>query len=379
MKLLDRARALAPLLASSAKAAETVGEIAVETVAAFHEAGFWRVLRPARFGGMGGPFTLFSAIAEELATGCAATAWVYTVLGEHAWVIAQFPEQAQHEVWGADPDALACSSLIPRTVARRVAGGWMLGGTFPFASGSAWAEWAILGALCDAGAGPEPRYLLVPMAQARRADDWQVLGLRATGSRSLVLEETFVPEHRSVRLADLMAGTAPGRAAHPGYTLGAAPRYLLVPYSLPSVAVGLGRHALAVAAELLASRKARAAVKLAESEFVQVELGRAAAEIAAACTIRASGCAAAEAALATPPVPEAAIAAHRRDMAFATDLVRTGIERLAALAGTEIVQDRSPLQGLLRDALTIATHGVVTPREAMGDAGRALLGAINPM
>ena len=130
-----------------------------------------------------------------------------------------------------------------------------------------------------------------------------------------------------------------------------------MPYSLPSVAVGLGRHALSVATELLAHRRARAAMRLAESEFVQVEPGRAAAE----------------AALGHPPVPEAVLAAHRRDMAFATDLVRIGIERLAALAGTEIVLDRNPLQALLRDALTIATHGVVTPREAMGDAGRALL------
>ncbi len=99
MDLLARARALAPLLAARAAAAEAAGEVPAETIAAFHEAGFWRVLRPTRFGGRGGPFALFSAISEELATGCAASAWVYTVLGEHAWVIAGFPEQAQIEVW----------------------------------------------------------------------------------------------------------------------------------------------------------------------------------------------------------------------------------------------------------------------------------------
>ena len=377
MDLLARARTLAPLLAARAAAAEAAGEVPAETIAAFHQAGFWRVLRPTRFGGRGGPFALFSAISEELATGCAASAWVYTVLGEHAWVVAGFPERAQIEVWGTNPDALACSSLIPRVAARAVPGGWTLSGTFPFASGSAHTDWAILGALCDAGEGPEPRYLLVPMASVTRADDWQVLGLRATGSRSLVLDEIFVPDHRSVRLADLMAGTPPGRAAHPGYALGSAPRYLLVPYSLPSVAVGLGRHALAVGTALLAHRRARAAIPLAASEYVQVELGRAAAEIETARTIRATGCAAAEAALAHPPIGADVLAAHRRDMAFAVDLVRIGIERLAALAGTEIVLDRNPLQALLRDALTIATHGVVTPREAMGDAGRALLAGIN--
>ena len=372
--LLARARALVPALAARAAAAEAAGEVPAETIADFRAAGLLRVLQPRRFGGRGGTFALFSAIVEDLAAGCAASAWVYAVLGEHQWVIACFPEAAQREVWDADPEAVACSSLLPRATAQPAAGGWRISGRFPFSSGSAHAQWAILGALCDAGAGPEPRYLLVPMAGVARADDWQVLGLRATGSRSLLLEETFVPDHRSVRLADLLAGTPPGRAAHPAFALLHAPRYLFVPYSLPPVAIGIAARALGFATAALRARRARDGGALAGQDYVQVELGRAAAEIDTARLILREGRARAEATLAAGgPIDPAAPETHRRDMAFAVGLARAGVERLCALAGTEIVYDRSPLQGMLRDLLTIATHGVVAPREAMGAAGRRLL------
>ncbi len=368
--MLDAARALRPALAARARDAEAAGDIPAETIAAFRAAGLIRILQPPRFGGHGGPFALFSAVAETLAEGCAAAAWVYAVFGEHTWIVANFPALAQDDVWGENPDALVCASLIPRNVAAPAPGGWRVSGTFPFASGSAHADWAILGVAADG----VPLYLLAPMAALTRADDWQVLGLRATGSASLIARDLFVPEHRAVRLADLLAGTAPGRDAHPDYQLLRAPRYLLVPYSLPSVAIGLGTRAVAEAVALLRHRRARGTVALADSEWVQVELGRAAGEIAAARALLHTGRDAAEAAIAGP-VTAFMLAAHRRDMALAVDLVRTGIERLCDLAGTELVRDAGPLQPLLRDALTIATHGVVSVREAMGEAGRAMLGS----
>ncbi len=364
----DAARALVPVLAARARAAEAAGEVPGETIAAFRAAGLTRVLQPRRFGGQGGPFALFSEIAETLAEGCAASAWVYAVFGEHAWIVANFPEPAQRAVWGPTPAALVCASLIPRTVATPAPGGWVLSGSFPFASGAAHADWAILGALC---AG-EARYLLVPMRALRRADDWRVLGMRATGSAALVAEDVFVPAEHSVALEALLTGTAPGRAVHPDWGLLRAPRYLLVPYSLPAVAIGLGAGALAEAAAVLRTRRARGTVALADSEFVQVELGRAAAEMAAARALLHEGRTAAEAET-TGPDPAARLAAHRAGMAFAVDLVRRAVERLCGLCGTEMVRDGSALQGRLRDILTIATHGVVSPREAFGEAGRAML------
>src|SRR5215468_7537866 len=92
--LLERARTLIPLLAERAPAATVARQLPAETIAEYHEAGILRILQPKRFGGMQGRFSLFSRIVEELTYGCASSAWVYAVLAEHQWILAQYPKQA---------------------------------------------------------------------------------------------------------------------------------------------------------------------------------------------------------------------------------------------------------------------------------------------
>src|SRR5438445_778766 len=155
-------------------------------------------------------------------------------------IIAQYPEAAQIDVWGEDPEAVAASSLAPREAARRVPGGWRLSGRYPFSSGCDYAQWGIIGAFL--GEKGDPRhiaYLLVPLAEVEIVDDWQVLGLLGTGSKSLVLHDVFVPEHRHVMVSDLFAGTPPGALVHPDYPVLRAPRGFLESYSLPPVAIAL--------------------------------------------------------------------------------------------------------------------------------------------
>src|SRR4029077_12659426 len=143
---LERARALVPRLADRAPAATAARQLPAETIAEYHTAGILRILQPKRFGGMQGRFSLFSRIVEELTYGCASSAWVYAVLAEHQWIIAQYPEAAQIDVWGEDPLAVAASSLAPRAAAKPVGGGWRLSGHYPFSSGCDFAQWAIIGA-----------------------------------------------------------------------------------------------------------------------------------------------------------------------------------------------------------------------------------------
>src|SRR5437763_5537701 len=120
-QLLSRARALIPRLAERAPAATAARSVPPETIAEYHDAGILKILQRRRFGGRQGRFSLFSQIVEELTYGCASSAWVYAVLGEHQWIIASYPEQAQIDVWGDDPDAVAASSLAPRAAATRLA------------------------------------------------------------------------------------------------------------------------------------------------------------------------------------------------------------------------------------------------------------------
>jgi len=372
--LLQRARALVPALAERAPATNEVRDVLAETIADYHRAGILRVLQPRRFGGHQLRFALFSRIVEELTAGCASSAWVYAVLCEHQWIVASYPEQAQIDVWGDNPLAVASSSLAPRSTAKRAPGGWRLSGRYPFSSGCTHAQWAIIGAFI----GDVVAYLLVPFTDIEIIDDWHVLGLRGTGSRTLALHDVFIPEHRCVLLNDLLAGTLPGALVHRDYPLLRAPRGLLTNYSLPPVVIALGRRALEVAIEALRGRISRGMTQMAASEFVQMTVAEAAAAIDAATLTMRNGRDAAEALVASgEPIASETVLRTRRDMTYAQHQVQWAVERLVEVCGARSVYDTDALATIRRDVLTVLTHHVASRQASMGAWGKWALGAGN--
>ena len=372
----ERARALVPSLAERARATEAARRVPNETIAEYRRAGFLRALQPKRFGGAQASFSVFSEIVEILAQGCASSAWVYAVLGEHQWILACMPDEAQADVWGDTPEAVASSSLAPRNTGVPVDGGWRLTGDFPFSSGCDHAQWAILGARAEDAAGNKPtRYMLVPMDQIEIVDDWHVLGLRGTGSKTLRLKDVFVPAHRTVLLGDLLSGNTPGAAILPEYSLLRAPRGFMVPFSLPPVTFALARKALEMVPAALRSRLSRGTRDLGESEIVQLHLAEAGAEIDLASLILHSRRTESMALLESGrPVTAEDAARNRRDIAYAAEMVRRGVERLVEIAGSQTMRDDDPLQPILRDVTTIATHTVVSRQVNYVAYGRAMLG-----
>ncbi len=373
--LLERARALIPRLAERAPQAAAARRVPDITIAEYRAAGILRILQPRRFGGLQGRFSLFSRIVEELSWGCASSAWVYAVLAEHQWIIAQYPEPAQEDLWGADPAAVASSSLAPRAAARPVAGGWRLSGHYPFSSGVDHAQWAIIGAFL--GEMGDPRtiaYLLVPLAEIEIVDDWHVLGLRGTGSKSLLLHDVFVPGHRVVMVSDLFAGTPPGAAVHPDYPVLRAPRGFLVSYSLPPVAIALGNRALDIACRALSGRVSRGVTHLAQSEVVQMAVGEAAAAIDVATGLLHHGRDWSTDEVGSGRRITAAEALRaRRDMVFALHQVKGAVERLCELCGARWTYDSDPLQEIRRDIEIILTHHAASRQAAMVPWGQLLL------
>jgi len=367
--LLSRARTLVPRLAERVPAVTAARKVADETIADFHRSGILRVLQPRRYGGHQASFGLFLDILDILIEGCASSAWVYAILGELQWVIAALPARAQAEIWGTDPLAVAAGSIIPRASARRCDGGWRLTARYPFGSGCLHAQWVFIAARCEEAAGPEQvRYLVVPIGDVEIVDDWHVLGMRGTGSRTLALHDVFVPEHRTIPLPDILAGTPPGRQVHPDYPLLRAPRYFLVPFVLPAVAFGLARIALPKVAASLAARGGP------RSDVLHFRLAEAAARIETANLIFTTRRAESLARLDQgEPVGEADAARNRRDVAFAFRSLREGVEQLAALNGARTVYDDDKLQPVLRDIMAIANHIVLNEEMAMVPYGRLML------
>jgi 3-hydroxy-9,10-secoandrosta-1,3,5(10)-triene-9,17-dione monooxygenase len=373
--LLERARALIPRLAARAPSCTAGRNVPAETIAEYRAAGILNILQPRRFGGLQGRFSLFSRIVEELTYGCASSAWVYAVLAEHQWIIAQYPEQAQIDVWGANPLAVASSSLAPRAAAKKVSGGWRLSGRFPFSSGCDHAQWAILGAFLGQAGDPHGvAYLLVPLSDIEIVDDWQVLGLAGTGSKSLHVHDVFVPEHRAVMTSDLFAGTPPGAAVHPDYPVVRAPRGFLVSYSLPPVAIATARRALELACRDLSTRISRGVTKMAESEVVQAVIGEAAAAIdSATLSLHHGRDSSTDEVSSGRKIIAAEALRARRDMVYAQHQVGWALERLCELSGARWVYDSDPLQEMRRDVMTILTHHAANRPAAFAPYGQMLL------
>ena len=355
--VLERARALIPVLAARSGETESRRRIPNETIADFHNAGLFRVLQPARFGGLELDFDVFATITKELARGCASSAWVYAVVEELFWVLATFPEQAQQEIWGENPSALACAAVVPSGTAVKDGDGYRLNGDWHFLSGSDHASWVFLTAACDDGSGGrELRNFFVRSAEVQFIDDWHVFGLVGTGSKSVKVNGAFVPARRSVRFDDILRGTAPGSRVHPNYSICRAPRRYLTAFSITPVIVGLANRAIDLTTDMLRSRLRSGSVP-DDFEIVQQKIAESAAEVSTVNLIFETQLRRNVDELAAGGViGEAEIARNRLLASYMIRLAKQAIERLCSITGSRWIFNNHPMQVILRDALAGVTH-----------------------
>jgi len=201
--LIEKASALAPDLRERAAEAEQQRHVHADSFKAMKEADLFRAYVPVRFGGYELHPRYFWRIAAEISKACPSSSWVYSVMSCHTFVMAMFPEQAQEEVFGSDPNAGISGILPDRTTATKVSGGYILkNSVWPFCSGCHNADWFILGAqLPGLPPGHDKAFFLIPPDEIAINDDWYVAGLKASGSNSVRLKEDeyFVPEHRMLK------------------------------------------------------------------------------------------------------------------------------------------------------------------------------------
>lgn len=214
--LLANLEALKPTLRARTEAAEAARRLPKATIEDLHQAGLWKALQPARWGGYEvHPNTFFDLVIELGAT-CPSTAWVYGVVAVHAWQLALFDPKAQEEVWGDDPKALISSSYAPTGKVTKVEGGYRVSGRWSFSSGCEHCDWAFLGGFVPTSGGPpDMRTFLIPKSDYRIEDTWKTFALKGTGSHDVVVEDAFVPEHRTHRMSDGFKCDNPGNASNP--------------------------------------------------------------------------------------------------------------------------------------------------------------------
>lgn len=210
-EILKRAGSLIPAFRKRAAQCETLRCVPDDTIADLIDTKLLRICQPARFGGSELGWEMLCEMSIEMARGDGSQAWVANVYAEHPYIVAMFADEAQHEVWDDNGDVLIAASLLPvGGRVEKVDGGYRLSGKWPFASGIHHAGWAIIGEIGEIGGRRDHLLHLIPREDFTIDDDWFTVGMTGTGSASVVLDGAFVPAHRVIQAADILAGTTPG-------------------------------------------------------------------------------------------------------------------------------------------------------------------------
>jgi 3-hydroxy-9,10-secoandrosta-1,3,5(10)-triene-9,17-dione monooxygenase len=243
--LLQKARALAPVLRQRAAATGQARRIPEETIRDFWDAGLWYLLKPKKFGGPELRPDVALSVAYELARGDGSAGWVWAVMTIHDFLVALWPVQFQHEYWARN--TLSASSFAPTGKAVPTDGGYRISGKWSFSSGIDNCDWLLLGVFFGPPSGgspiPDIRYVMLPKGDYKVIDDWFVFGLRGTGSKGVVIEDAFVPNHRICAMADMIQGTTPGTHVHDS-PLYKASAWAIIPFTISSPANGMARGGL---------------------------------------------------------------------------------------------------------------------------------------
>jgi 3-hydroxy-9,10-secoandrosta-1,3,5(10)-triene-9,17-dione monooxygenase len=357
---IARARAMVPALRERAGRAEAARVMPPETIADLHASGLLRTLQPKRWGGMELDFVAYADFPYEIARGCASTGWNLANLQVHHWMLAQYDERAQEQVWGKNPEALIASGIaFPQGRAQKVDGGFVISGRWNFSSCSNVAEWNMLAATVREGERAIGyRMCVLHQSQYQVIDDWKVLGMRSTGSMTVTAKDVFVPEPMALDMLLVRGGANfPGAKSNPNpaYQVAANP---LLGHGIGMCAVGNAQAALEHTTDLVKERSTNyTGMRMRDFQGVQLRVGIAAAKIDAARLLLRNDCLEGQDYAKRGVVPDVQTKlAFKRNLAFAVNLCTEAVDLLHAVAGANGIYESYPLERIFRDAHALAGH-----------------------
>jgi 3-hydroxy-9,10-secoandrosta-1,3,5(10)-triene-9,17-dione monooxygenase len=370
---LEIARSLAPKLAERVSQAEAERRLPAENVRDLIESGLIALEVPKRYGGAELNLDALIEVTAALAEGCSATGWVYALWAAHMWLIGHYPEHIQAEVFG-DPGSLVSSVVNTVGMPEAVDGGFRWTGRGFFSSGVDHCNW--LTAAIDLKPNEPPgdrRWFLIKRTDFEIVDDWDTVGLRGTGSKTIELKDVFIPDERVVKAKELSEGRGVGAGLH-GSPLYCAAMDFTFSLPLAGPELGIAKAALRVAGERIRKRiESGTARQSAEQAATITRLAKATADVDAARALL----------LQTArrfcymPAAEATLldrAECRRNVAYSTQLCRAAVNSMFEASGGSSVYYTAALQRLWRDAnvasahhgLMWDVHGLAYGRELMG-------------
>lgn len=371
--LVGRAIEFREELWKSAADSDRARRLPDDLVARVAGAGLTRLLAPREPAGQQISVRTLLEVCVELGRGCCSTSWVTGVMNVGNFVVSLYPDRTRDEVWSEHPDArIALIVGAPVRSVGKVDGGVQVSGEWPYASGSLHADWIGGLVLADTGTGPQPHMALMPASDVTVRDTWHCVGMRATGSNTVLAEDIFVPAHRLLPYGPLLSGCTDGLVPEDRPYRQSLTGVFMV--GLIGSMIGATSAALLYALELAPTRRVAGSTYASQSDSPTAQLGLAAAatrlDTAVLHARRLADSVDRYADLGeNAPVLERARA--RMDATHVVQQCRGAIDEIISAYGSSAFDESSPLQRIWRDVNVGSRHagfGLGIPEQAYGAA-----------
>src|ERR1700758_5695490 len=286
-RVIDQVVALADHLRAQAEEAERIGRLTDDPVKMMKSAGLIRLLQTKQYQGFEVHPREFAETTMATAALDPAAGWIVGVVGVHPYQLAYADPKVADEVWADDVDTWMASPYAPQGVAKPVDGGYIFNGRWQFSSGTDHCDWIILGAMLGDSQGiplmpPQMLHMILPRKDYEIVEDsWNVVGLRGTGSKDVIVKDAFVPTYRTMDATKVMDGTAQREAGmtEPLYLM---PWSTMFPLGISSATIGIAEGALAAHLDYQRGRVGATGTAIKDDPHVIEALAVGAADINAA-------------------------------------------------------------------------------------------------
>jgi alkylation response protein AidB-like acyl-CoA dehydrogenase len=350
-ELLAEIASIAPVVADHAAVSEALGRLDEPIMAALRSTRLLRFYAPRELGGVEADPVTVLIVLEALARIDASTSWTLGILAGTTGIAgAYLPAATARRLFGDGVPPMA-GTVLPKGTGEPVPGGYRVKGRWPYGSGIFHAEWVGAGALVPGQPGPVgARLVLLPVVIH---DNWQVAGLRGSGSSDYSIEDQFVREEMTFSLMDFIVGNAATGGA--AFRLGRPS--IVIPFHI-GIALGIARRALdEIYAQALEKGRGFPPSPLPTQPHVQFALGKAEIELASARAygIQLMGALYEEAQAGRVPSP-ARQAEARAAGTYITEVAQRVTMAAFQAAGGTALFDTNPLQRCFRDIAAAGQH-----------------------
>ncbi|CAN5493089.1 acyl-CoA dehydrogenase family protein [soil metagenome] len=381
--VLEKLMANADQIRVEAIEGERLGKLSATTAAAIRDAGMIKMLQPKRYGGQEAIPREFAESVMGLAALDPAAGWVSGVVGVHPWQLGFADPRVQQEIWGEDDDTWMASPYAPQGIAVPTDGGYRLSGRWQFSSGTDYCRWVILGAMLGGPDGkvlgpPTMLHVILPRADYEIVEDsWDVLGLRGTGSKDVIVADAFVPDYRVMNGDDVLNGKAQLDAGCQD-TLYRLPWSHVFPLGITSAIIGTAQGALGAHLDYQRSRSDSMGAAVREDSTLLFAIGEASADIDAARQALLANADRMWDIVATGKTPTFEERATGRAIQVrAAWRAVAAVDALFARSGGNAIRNRGTLQRYWRDIHAGLNHVIHTPGNVFQASSMAML-ALDP-